>query len=757
MYYKQIFRELKAHKARYITIMIILAMALTLAVGNIMSSNSIKDQMAEYFDTYYAEDGEFKTYFELSDDTINDLKNMGVKTEPKFYADYEYGDTATVRAYRNRDSINTLNVMEGSLPSKDNEVFVENKFAAANRLSVGDLMKIAELEFKISGIGTAPDYVSVKKNMTDLKANDADFGLLFLTSSGYDKLFDTKKSIQNEVYEYAYTTDNDVALSKIKAFLNDVEIPKPYNMSNLDSALISITSRADNERMTSYAADLDTTLSISILMAVLLAVLIAFIISVFMTHTIDEQSAQIGTLYALGIRRREMMKQYVLLPVAVIFLGGVIGIIAGYLLCGVSTANNAANYSYPEISSTFYPIALLYGIVLPTLFGYLINHIIISRKLKSEPLSLLRKTRKSLKPSKVKIKSKNFNRIYRIRQFLREKVVYIVLFVGCFYSLCILVFAFTMFSGLNNYVESCTKDVKWSYMYTLNSMPTDHAGEEDAEQAVMKSVSAYNTYAEKNLNLSLLGIDKDSKYFDFDADCGKDEIIVSDCAAKKFNWAKGDEIELVNNKDDSVNKFKIKNVVEYSASLLVFMPKDNVRSIYGFNEDFYNVLLSDKQLDKLDIKYVQNLTRRSDIEAAAHTLMDNMQVTIIVSLGGAIVIFVAVLYLLLKHVIDKSSFALSLMRIFGYRDKEVDRIFVNSNFIIVVIAALLAILVGKPYIDSIYPTFITDIDLGLSYSFKPVIYLLIIAIILVSYLASTLMLKYKLKKIDYTQVLKERD
>lgn len=748
-------RELAAHKARYIILIVILAMSLTLAGGNIMSSNSIKDDVREYFDEYNAQDGEFKTFSALDDKTLGELEVKGVQTEEKFYADYNYGDDADIRVYKVRNEISRINVTDGALPESDGEVLLERKFAEANSISVGDNIESAGIAMKVSGLGTVPDYISVKKNMSDLKPDDADFGLLFVTDDGYDRLFATGKSIQNEVYEYSYKLHGGITDDDLKDFLNNVSVPEKFADSGIDSMLISISPTDDNERMSAYKADLDTTLSVSIFMAILLAVLIAFIISVFMTHSIDEQSVEIGTLYAMGVRRRELMKQYVLLSTVVILIGGIIGTACGYLMCGISVDNNAVNYSYPDISSRFYPAAILFGIVLPTVFGFAVNCLIISRKLNSQPLDLLRKTRKSVKPSRVRIKSGSFNRIYRIRQLLREKVVYIVLFVGCFYSLCILVFAFTMFSGLNNYVEDCTDNVKWNYMYTLNSMPEELP--DGAEKAVIKTVSSNNVYSGKDHDLMLIGVSPDSRYFDTCEDCSEDEVVISDCAARKFDWSEGDTIELINKKDDSRKNFKVKKIVDYSASLLIFMPDENVRSIYGFKEGFCNALLSDDKLDGLDVRYVQSLTKRDDIQKAADNLLDSMWSTIWVSLGGAIVVFIAVLYLLLKHVIDKSSFALSLMRIFGYRDREVDRIFVDSNFIIVAVSALLAVAAGKPVIDGIYPTLITDIELGLDFSFKPVIYLLIAALIIASYFASTYLLKRKLRKADFTEVLKERD
>ncbi len=755
MCYKQIFRELAAHKARYIILIVILAMSLTLAGGNIMSSNSIKDDIDTYFEEYNAQDGEFKTFFALDNKTIGELGTKGVQIEEKFYADYNYGSDADIRVYKARNEISRINVTDGTLPANADEVLLERKFAKANSLSVGDSIKAAGISLKVTGLGTVPDYISVKKNMSDLKTDDADFGLLFVSPEGYDRLFATGNSIQNEVYEYSYKLHGGITDAELKEYLNDAAVPEKFAASSIDSMLISITPTEDNERMSAYKADLDTTLSVSIFMAILLAILIAFIISVFMTHTIDEQSAEIGTLYAMGVRRREMMRQYVLLPTAVILIGGIIGTVCGYLMCGISVDNSAVNYSYPDISSRFYPVSILFGIVLPAVFGFIVNWLIIRHKLNSQPLDLLRKTRKTVKPSMVKIKRGSFNRIYRIRQLLREKVVYIVLFVGCFYSLCILVFAFTMYSGLNNYVDDCTDTVKWNYMYSLNSMP--ETVPENAEKAIVKTVASNNVYSGKDHDLTLIGVNSDSRYFYTCEDCSEDEVIISNCAARKFDWSEGDKVELINKKDDSKRSFRVKKIVDYSASLLIFMPEKNVRSIYGFRDGFCNTLLSDEKLDSLDVRYIQSVTKRDDIQKAADNLLDSMWSTIWVSLGGAVVVFIAVLYLLLKHVIDKSSFALSLMRIFGYRDREVNRIFVDSNLLIVGIAALLAVIVGKPVIDGFYPTLITDIELGLDFSFKPVIYVIIAAVIIVSYFASTYLLKRKLKKADFTEVLKERD
>lgn len=757
LFYKQMFRELKLHKIRYILLMVILAMALTLVGGNIISSNNISDQIKEYFGKNNVEDGEFRTLLPLSEKTLSELNDMGVVLEKKFYTDYSYNDDSVIRAYCVRDKINTINLIKGDLPQAENEVLLEKKYAEANNLLVGDDLKIGSMNFKITGIGTVPDYTSVKKNIEDLKNDSAKFGLLFLTDKGYEALSEVGQSIQNEVYEYAYLMGNSNTYDKLKNYLDSVEFSEQYESIKADSILISIVATDDNERITGYENDLNTTLAVSIFMAILLAILIAFIIAVFISHTIDEQSVEIGTLYAMGIWKKEILRQYMLLPGMVIFAGGGIGVALGYLICGISTANNAANYSYPEIEYQFYPIVLLYGIILPVITGVLINYLVISRKLNAEPLELLRKYPKKIKTSKIKIKSENFDFIYQIRQVLREKVVYILLFAGCFYALCILLFAFTMFAGINNYVQTSTKDVTWKYMYILNGIQNVNAEDDETEQALMKTVSAYNIYSGENQDITLLGIENNSKYFEFPLECEKDEIIISDCVEKKFDWKKGEKVILTNKKDNSKREYKIKEIVEYSALPTIFMPEKNLRNIYDLGETGYNVLFADKEMDEMDRGLIQNVTSRNDIDDAGKNLLNNMKVTICVSLGGAIIVFIAVLYLLLKHVIDKTSFSISLMKIFGYSEREISKIFIVPNRIVVMLASVLAILVGKPIIDKLYPNLITDIDVGLDYHFEPVIYACIIAIILVSYTISMKMLKRKLKNVEYTEVLKERE
>ena len=486
----------------------------------------------------------------------------------------------------------------------------------------------------------------------------------------------------------------------------------------------------------------------------MLAVLFAFILAVFAVHTINRDRVAIGTLYALGVGRAKVMQQYLLLPGLVLTAGGAAGLALGRILCGASIANSGASYSYPEIQHDFYPVSILYGLVLPVVLGVLINFLVLHGKLRKKPLDLIRGKKRSLRTPKLKLKKKKFISIYRIRQLMREKAIYILTFLGVFYVICIMMFAFTIYAAMNNYVENSTGHVKWNYMYVVNDLQ-DPQG--NAETGVYEKAQASNVYSGKDTDVTILGIQEGSRYFDFDVDCEEDEILISDCAARKFAWKTGDKITLDNKEDGEKHSFTVKNIVPYDAGLFVFLPVNEMRAVYDLESDYDNVVFSEQEQESDDLGTILTTIRKSDIEESGHALMDSMMLTVIVMLCAAVIVFVAVLYLLLKQAMEKSSFGISIMQIFGYGQKEINRIFIHINTVLTAAAFLCAVFLGKPVIDQMYPNLVTDIDLGFDTGFSGGIYGLLALITTAAYGISMLLLKRRLNRMDYTEVLKNRE
>jgi len=93
------------------------------------------------------------------------------------------------------------------------------------------------------------------------------------------------------------------------------------NLANLQSFVTA----EDNPRIGASADDQKINISAGLVFGVILIVLFAYVISVFTVHSIEKESSIIGTLYALGVARCELMRHYLMLPVVVTTLAGILG------------------------------------------------------------------------------------------------------------------------------------------------------------------------------------------------------------------------------------------------------------------------------------------------------------------------------------------------------------------------------------------------------------------------------------------------
>mgnify|MGYP000302639540 CR=1 FL=1 len=72
---------------------------------------------------------------------------------------------------------------------------------------------------------------------------------------------------------------------------------------------------------------------------------------------------------------------------------------------------------------------------------------------------------------------------------------------------------------------------------------------------------------------------------------------------------------------------------------------------------------------------------RDDVKKAAGIFSDQMRSMIITIGAVSALIFAIVLYLMMKVMIDRSSFSIALIKIFGYRNKEVKKMYLDGTTI----------------------------------------------------------------------------
>ena len=543
---------------------------------------------------------------------------------------------------------------------------------------------------------------------------------------------------------------------KVRDFLDEnyeVKIP------NLES----FYENKDNPRIASDAAsDVILKRLVSLVAGAILVMLFAYVISVFIIHQINEESSVIGTLYAMGVKKRSLVAHYVFLPAVVTFAAGLTGMAVGFSKAGVDfqMLDSYLYYSIPQMDKVYPLYIILYCIVMPPVISVIVNVLVINKKLSKTALSLIKNEQESLikgtavsgTGGKGRKKEGNFLRQFTTRQISRERRSVITVVAGMVVALLIFMIGLDCFVLCNNVKQDNMEDINYEYMYVLK-YPMEEAPK-DAEACYIKNLTM--NYLDYSLDVNIIGIDDDNKYYDFKTSGNKKELVIASSTAQKYDLAVGDTFILEDTSEDRSYAFTVSDIVDYSIGLTAYMDIDEMRKLFGEEEDYFNMLLSDKDLG-IEGGRVYSVTKRADIENAAGIFVDQMMSLIVILIVVSVLIFIAVMYLMLNVMIDRAAFGISLVKIFGYRMREIRKVYLDGNFYAVIAGACIGIPFVKMIADSIYPYFIANTAMGMDLKFEWFIYAGILAGVVLIYCVISGILTGKIKRIVPAEVLKNRE
>lgn len=518
--------------------------------------------------------------------------------------------------------------------------------------------------------------------------------------------------------------------------------------------LTEFVEAADNPRIAAAAADMQMNKSVGLFAGVIIMVLFTYVISVFVIHQIQRESSVIGALYALGAKKKDLMGHYIALPTIISFAGGLAGSALGFSKFGIDSqmADTYYYFSVPVFELVYPLYLIIYAVVMPPVISAIVNYLVINKRLSRTALSLIKNEQKTDFRTGIDLKKMGFLRRFQIRQMLREARTGLTVIFGMLISLMIFMLGINCFTLCKNINSDTVRDTKYEYMYVMKY--PEETPPENAEAYYVESLS--KTAFDYTLDISVIGVGENEKYYGASPEKGKSKITASTSAAQKYGLKKGDKLILTDSATDMDYAFTITDIADYSAGLAVFMDIDSMRELFGQEDDYYNMLLSDTALD-IDEGRLYSVTSRSDIERSSAVFADLMMPMVIMMTVVSIIIFCVVMYLMLNVMIERAAFGISLVKIFGYRTNEVRKLYLNGNTAVVAVGALIAIPVSKLFMDTIYPYMISNIACGMNLHFEWYMYAGIYIGIMLIYFAVNGMLTAKLKKITPAEVLKNRE
>lgn len=116
---------------------------------------------------------------------------------------------------------------------------------------------------------------------------------------------------------------------------------------------------------------------------------------------------------------------------------------------------------------------------------------------------------------------------------------------------------------------------------------------------------------------------------------------------------------------------------EYENEVRMFRNRENINL----------VKLEEGRATENESEVIYSITTKEDVKKAANVFISSMQSMMITLLVIAIIIFIVIMYLMMKVMIDRSAFHISMVKVFGYRTKEIKKLYLDGNFITVVVGA----------------------------------------------------------------------
>ena len=742
---KRIFREIKGEAGKYIVIFLFMTALIGIVSGFLVADESLKVSYDESFEKYNVEDGNLELAEKADSNIIDSIESENVKLYNNFYVEEETDDfDSTIRIFADRNDVNKVCLLSGEIPREKNEIALDRLYAKNNNLSVGDDLSLAGKSLKIVGIAALPDYSALFQNNTDFMFDSIKFGVAIMTEDGFESM--GEKHIH---YSYSWKYDTppkDPKGKETKDMAEDL-----MKAISTKAQLIEFIPRCSSNAINFAGDDLGGDRAMFLTMMYILIVIIAFVFAITTGNTISRESNVIGTLRASGYTKAELIRHYMAAPIIVLLIAAVVGNVLGYTIFKDIMADlYLGSYSLTSYETLWNATAFIDTTVIPIAIMVLINFVMLARMLSLSPLKFIRR---DLKRHQKKKAFKLNTRIgimirFRLRVIFQNIPNYITIFVGVLFAGFILVFG-TMFIPLLDYVEDETlSDMIAQHQYILKAPAETNSS--DAEKYCVGSLKT--TDSDFTEDISIYGFSDNSRYFHDDLSNGK--VYISSAYSDKYGLQKGDTFTLKENFGDKKYTFNVDGIYDNPTTLAVFVSRDKFNEMLENDKDYYSGYLSNKGIDDIDDSLISAEITKDDFTKSSEQLKKSMGNMMNVFWILGVAVFMLVIYLLAKIIIEKNSQSISIAKILGYNRKEVNKIYIHTTTIVTVISLIAVLPIISTLLNFVWHVMMMEFTGWIPCVIQWSVYLKVVAIGIITYAVVAMLLMRQTNKIPLEEALK---
>lgn len=783
---RKMVRDIKQNLSQFITIFLMVFIGVMAYSGIESYMEGMKQTANNFYGDYNLQDLNVMGALSEKDldtiENIDNVKDANGKLTVSSVLENDSDVTISMN-FIEENNVSKFYVFEGEEFNLDTKgIWLDNFFAQENNLKIGDTLKLKYdgyvFEENIVGFINVPDHVYDVKDESQLYPNHKAFGFAYLSIN------ELEGYIKNQVMKEMNITDVD-AFDKMLTDFNYkdylkyntimVDVNDKSKMNEVKSSIEDKIPNAvlinieDTSSYTQYQGEIEEGEAyIGVFSGLFLFIALLSVVTT-MTRVVTKQRLQIGTLKALGFKKNKIILHYISYSFWISLIASLLGLVAGRFFIGSVFIGMEMSFfeipnGVPVIKNDSYIVAAL--VVLCVSF---VTYLATRKILKEKTADTLRNEVPKVKNKALNIttmgifKKMNFNTKWNIRDMFRNKARTITGIVGVTACAMLIVCSLGMLDSMNYFIDlQFNRIFNFDYKLSLKS---------DISEDLLKDLTdKYGDNTSESLYIEIKNKDGNMETNNIFVTDSKDYI--------RFVDNKDNFIKL--NKDDGVyvtyklaetNGYKIGDEITWRIS-----GNNNyyTSKILGFNKDpqNQNVTITRKYLESLDIEYKPDslytdvdLSNSNDIDGVSvisnidklkegmNGMLQTMKTMIVLIIVIAVILGTVIIYNLGILSYTEKQYQFATLKVLGFKDKKIQKIFIKQNNIVAVISIILGLPAGFYLTDWLFKTAIEDsYDFGAHINIQTYI-IAAIGTFVMSYLVSKLLAK-KIKKIDMVTSLK---
>lgn len=779
MLFRKMLRDYKANFGAFFSVFLLAALAMALFCtfeGHVLSQKVARENYhkeCNLSDVWMYGEG-------FSDDELDTVRNLDFVKDAQLRMSVTGSapdcDGAQVDIYLERENlVDTPYYISGEPfdPTDTDGIWLANAFAKLRNIKVGDdftieyngitftrevkgLVESAEYEFREAD-GDADMYL---ENIAIVYMSYDAFPIRDYINHMVDKISDEKLAKIMPYTQMIIVTTDGGGLAHEEALAESID--RDYS-AIVDRKSIPGLARLDSE--------LEQHQSFSYLFVIIFVGIAILVIATSMGRMVEQHRTQIGTMNALGLKRRKIMLHYISFSLVVSVVGVILGLLAGTLWGSPAVIDMFANwYIVLGLHSVFHPMYLIIaaGIVAVCVLA---SYISCRKLLRIKPAEALRpaapkKGKKCIFERLPFWKKLSFTSQYNLRDISRAKLRSFMCVIGTAVGMLLMIYAVGCNELLGSMIEInfnrvTVGEYQIKFSEDAKTEDVDDMTEElDGEVVMVNQVEVAkkkNAPADEKKKETITVLEGKNLYNILDLNNQIKELTpgtigISRKLAADLDVKVGDTVYWHLYTKNTWYEAKVGTIYRSLESQeIAYLREDYEKTGAEYIPSF--LMTDDKAAkDKTDLDYVTGVNSKSEMQEAYENSMSVINMMVVMMAVFSILMIVVVLYnsgVLSFHERVKEF---ATLKVLGLRSSKIRKILSMQNLWLSIIGIIIGAPLGNVSLNAMINTNGENFDYNLMLA--PVDYVIAGIFVMIISMLVSFMFSKRIRKLDMVEILK---